>query len=121
MEWAHVFVCVGASVHERGRMRTGYTIYIAQNYFRLPQHTIRENPNFIILFPQDVKNLTHIHVDHCPYDISLLEFKQFCHGVWSNEKHNSITIDFTITPMDGKYRHNLQPVGKYHIERAVAL
>ena len=27
--------------------------YISQNYFRLPRQTIRENPNFTILFPQD--------------------------------------------------------------------
>ena len=26
------------------------------------------------------------------HDISLLEFKQFCHGVWSKE-HNFVTID----------------------------
>ena len=66
---------------------------------------IRENPNFIILFPQDVKNLTHIHADHCASDISLLEFRQFCHRVWS-EKHNFITIDLTSTPINGKYRQN---------------
>ena len=82
------------------------TIYIAQNYFRLPRHTIRENSNFIILSPQDVKNLIHIHADHCASDIALLEFKQFCHRIWSNEKHNLITIDLTSTPMDGKYRQN---------------
>ena len=45
------------------------TIYIAQNYFRLPRHTIRENSNFIILFPQDTRNLSHIHVNHCAGDI----------------------------------------------------
>ena len=59
------------------------TMYIAQKYFRLPRHTVRENLNSIILFPQDVKNLTHIHADHCASDISVSEFKQFCPGVWS--------------------------------------
>ena len=91
--------------YTRGRRNNCVTIYIAQNYFRLPRHTIRENSNFIILFPQGVKNLTHIHADHCTSDISLLEFKQFFHRVWS-EKHNFITIDLTSTPMDGKYRQN---------------
>ena len=67
--------------YTRGRHNNCDTIYIAQNYFRLPRHTIRENSNFIIQFPQDVKNLTHIHDDHCASDISLLEFKQFCHWV----------------------------------------
>ena len=52
-----------------------------------------------------MKNLTHIHVDHCAGDISPLEFKQFCHRVWS-ENHNFITIDLTRTPMNGKYRQN---------------
>ena len=77
--------------YTRGRHNNCDTIYIAQNYFRLPQHTIRENSNFI-LFPQDVKNFAHIQADHCASDISLLEFKQLCHRVWS-EKHNFITID----------------------------
>ena len=63
--------------------------------------TVRENSNFIILFAQDVKNLTHIHADHCASDISLAEFKQFCHGVL-----NFVTIDLTSTPMNGKYRQN---------------
>ena len=76
----------------RGSCNNCDTIYIAQNYF-------------IIMFPQDVKNLTHIHADHCASDISLLEFKQLCHRVWS-EKHNFITIDLSSTPMDGKYRQN---------------
>ena len=34
--------------------------YLAQNYFKLPRQTIRENANFISLFPQDFKNLNHI-------------------------------------------------------------
>ena len=59
------------------------TIYIAQNYFHLPRHTVRENSNFIILFPQDVKNLTHIHDDYCASDIPLSELKQFL--PWSME------------------------------------
>ena len=88
-----------------GRHNNCDTIYIAQNYFHLPRHTIRENSNFIILFPQDTKNLTHIHADHCAGEIPLLEFKQFCHRVWS-EEHNFVTIDLTSTPTNGKYRQN---------------
>jgi len=48
------------SYYTRGRHNNCDVIYISQNYFRLPRQTIRENANFIILFPQDVKNLTHI-------------------------------------------------------------
>ena len=91
--------------HTRGRHNNCDTIYIAQNYFRLPRHTIRENSNLIILLPQDTKNLTHIHADHCASDISLAELKQFCHGAWS-EDHNFVPIDLTSTPANGKYRQN---------------
>ena len=70
--------------YTEGRHNNCDTIYIALNYFRLPRHRVRKNSNFIILFPQDVKNLTHIHADHCARDISLLEFKQFGRRVvWS--------------------------------------
>ena len=60
---------------------------------------------FIILLPQDTKNLTHIHADDCAGDIPLLEFKQFCHRVWS-EDHNFVTIDLTSIPTNGKSRQN---------------
>ena len=80
--------------YTRGRHNNCDTIYIAQNYFRLPRQTIRENSNFIIL--------RHIHAEHCANDISLLEFKQFCHGC----KEHNLTIDLTSTPTNGKYREN---------------
>ena len=82
--------------YTRGRHNNCDTIYIAQNYFRRPRHTVRENSNFIILFSQDVKNLTHINAYHCASDISLAEFKQFCRGVWGGARaHNFLTIDRT--------------------------
>ena len=65
------------SYYTRGRHNNCDTLYITQNYFRLPRQTIRENSNFIILFPQDTKNLNHIHADHCS-DITSEEFKEFC-------------------------------------------
>ena len=39
--------------YSRGHHYNCDTIYISQNYFRLPRQTIRENSNLIILFPQD--------------------------------------------------------------------
>ena len=85
--------------YTRGRHNNCDTIYIAMNYFRLTRHTVRESLKFIILFPQNVKNLTHIHVYHCAGDTSLSEFKQFCHGVWSRRGvgQNFVTIDLTST------------------------
>ena len=50
--------------YTRGRHNNVDTIYIAQNYFRLPRQTVRENANLIMLFNQDAKNLSHIYQDH---------------------------------------------------------
>ena len=37
----------------RGRHSNVDCFYLAQNYFKLPRQTIRENANFICIFPQD--------------------------------------------------------------------
>ena len=91
--------------YTRGRHNNCDILYISQNYFRLPRHTIRENANFIILFPQDAKNLGHIHADHCS-DITKDEFKELCSKTWAI-KHNFVTIDLTSSKLNGKYRRNL--------------
>ena len=41
----------------RGRHSNIDCFYLSQNYFKLPRQTIRENANFICLFPQDLKIL----------------------------------------------------------------
>ena len=56
--------------------------YLAQNYFKLPRQTIRENANFICLFPQDVRNLNHIFDDHVGCDMTKEEFRQLCKTTW---------------------------------------
>ena len=94
--------------YTRGRHNNCDSFYIAQNYFRLPRTTVRENSNLIILFRQDNKNLSHIHADHCT-DITFENFKSFCHKVWSS-KYNFVTIDLTRPTDQGKYRHNLDQI-----------
>ena len=90
----------------RGRHSNCSCFYISQNYFSLPRNSVRENSNFIILFPQNSKSVAHIYQDHCT-DISFQEFKELCETVWS-EKYQFLTIDLTAnSPMEGKYRKNL--------------
>ena len=48
------------SYYIRGRHSNVDCFYLSQ-YFKLPRQTIRENANFICLFPQDLKNLNHIY------------------------------------------------------------
>ena len=90
--------------YTRGRHNNCDAFYISQNYFRLPRQTIRENANLIILFPQDAKNISHIHADHCT-DMEMKEFKDFCHTVWK-VRYNFVTIDLTSSKFNGKYREN---------------
>ena len=93
--------------YTRGRHNNCDTIFLSQNYFRLPRQTIRENCNLLMLFQQDAKNINHIYADHCSSaDISLEEFRNFCKHVWKT-KHAFITIDLTSSIDNGKYRKNL--------------
>ena len=43
--------------------------YLAENYFKLPRQTIRENSNFICLLKQDIKNINNIYQDHVSEDL----------------------------------------------------
>ncbi len=88
----------------RGRHNHCDIFYISQNYFKLQRQTIRENCNIIFLFPQNDKNLDHIHRDHCT-SITLTQFKDFCKEVWKT-KYNFVTLDLTRTGV-GRYRENL--------------
>ena len=92
--------------YTRGRHNNCDTFYISQSYFHLPRHSVRENMNFLVLFPQDAKNLSHIYADHCDGDMTLTEFKSFCRQVWSTN-HHFIVIDLTSDKSKGKYRKNL--------------
>ena len=61
-----------------GRHSNVDCFYLSQNYFKLPRQTIRENANFICLFPQDLKNINHIYNDHVGDDMTKEEFRKFC-------------------------------------------
>ena len=93
------------SYYTRGRHANCDCFYISQNYFALPRNSVRENSNIIILFPQNSKSVEHIYRDHCS-DISYQEFKELCNTVWG-EKFDFLTIDLTSSPLNGKYRKNL--------------
>ena len=66
----------------RGRHSNVNCFYLLQNCFKLPRQTIRENANFICLFPQDLKNINHIYSDHLDEDMSKKEFRKICCNCW---------------------------------------
>jgi hypothetical protein len=91
--------------YSRGRHNNCDTLYISQNYFSLPRNSVRENSNFIILFPQNNKSVLNIHQDHCT-DLPFEEFRNLCRKIWDT-KYNFLTLDLTTTGI-GKYRENLE-------------
>ena len=87
----------------RGRNSNVDCFYLSQNYFKLPRQTIRENANFICLFLQDLKNITHIYSDHVGEDMPEKEFRKFCRKCWE-KLHGFAVIDLTSKKDEGKYR-----------------
>ena len=77
--------------------------YLSQNYFKLPRQTIRENANFICLFPHDLKNINHIYNDRVGEDMSKEEFRKFCRTCWE-KPHSFAVIDLTSK----KVRENIE-------------
>ena len=94
------------SCYDRGRHSNVDCFYLAQNYFKLPRQTIRENANFLCLFPQDLKNLNHIFDDHVRSDMTKEELRQLCKTVWEKQ-HGFVIIDLSSKKDDGKYRSGL--------------
>ena len=78
----------------RGRHSNVDCFYLSQNYFKLHRHTIRENANFICLFPQDLKNINHIYSDHVGDDMTKEEFRKFCCECWK-KPYGFAVIDLT--------------------------
>ena len=68
---------------------------LAQNYFKLPRQTIRENSNIICLLPQDLKNLNHIFEYHVASDSIKEEFRQLCKASWEKKQHGFVIIDLS--------------------------
>ena len=88
----------------RGRHSNVDCFYLAQNYFKLPRQTIRENSNFICLFKQDLRNVREIYQDKASDDMMLEDFRKFLHECWL-KPFGFAVIDFSSEKDDGKYRH----------------
>ena len=96
-------------MYTRGRHNCIDTFYVAQNYFKIPRQTVRENTNLIFLFNQDMKNLNHIYNDHCSRDgITCKQFHEFCSGVWNSGKFKPVVLDLSRDADKGKYRRGIK-------------
>ena len=61
--------------YTRGRHNNTSSIYISQNYHKLPRQTIRSNANILILFSLPKKDLDHIYKDFISNDMELRNFE----------------------------------------------
>ena len=59
--------------------------YLPQSYFDLPERTIRNNSNKIILFNQTLKHTKNIYRDVGGYDMSYDQTKKLCRKIWEEE------------------------------------
>lgn len=89
--------------YTRGRHSNVDCFYLAQNYFKLPRQTIRENANFICLFKQDLKNINHVYQDHASDDMTPKEFRDLCKNAWE-KKFGFVVIDLSSNKFNGRYR-----------------
>jgi len=66
--------------------------YLVQTYTKVPAALIRDNANVIVLFPQNDRNLSMVHRDHCSADLTFSELKDLCLDCW-RRPYGFLTID----------------------------
>src|SRR5271156_4724779 len=86
-----------------GRHNNINIIYLAQSYFQLPKKSIRDNANYIILFPQNATDIQSLHrfVTSSDFD-KIDDFKCFCKESWK-EPYSFITIEKDNKDRDKRY------------------
>ena len=95
--------------YTKGRHNNASSIYIAQNFYKLPRQTIRSNSNLIVLFSLPNKDLQNIHQDIISTDMDWKEFSEFCKDTF-NKPHSFIVINRESDIFQGKYQSNFNRV-----------
>jgi len=86
-----------------GRHDGADCFYLTQNYFRIPNQTIRDNANMLILFSQNTKNMRAIHDSFVGGDMDFNEFRKFYNECW-DKPYGFVVIDLTSKAYEGRYR-----------------
>ena len=84
-------------------------VYIAQNYYHLPRHTIRTNANFIVLFNLDPVDTDHLYRDSgASVDFKdINKFREMCNKAWKRP-YGYLVIDKSKKDLHHKYRFQLE-------------
>lgn len=93
--------------YTRGRHNNCSSIYISQNYHKLPRQTIRSNSNCIILFSLPKKDIQNIHQDLLSNDMDFKEFKDYFSNL---NQYSYIVINKEHDIFDGKYLKNFNEI-----------
>ena len=93
----------------RGRSANCDAIYLAQNYTRLPLHTVRTNSNIMIFFKSSPLVIEQLYRNFASVDMdSIKEFKDLCKEAWKH-KYGYLVIDKSQDYKSGnKYRFKLE-------------
>jgi len=78
----------------RGRTANCDSIYLSQNYTKLPLHTVRSNSNIVIFFKSSPLVIDQLFRNYASVDMTLTEFRNICKDCWS-KKYCYLVIDLT--------------------------
>src|SRR5579863_1095680 len=96
------------SFYTRGRHNNVDSIYILQNFYKLPRQTIRSNANFMIFFKLSTRDVDNVFFDSdASVDFKNIdEFRAFCNKAWQN-KYGYVVID-KDKELNQRYRTQLE-------------
>jgi len=83
-----------ANYFTRGRTANCDSIYLSQNYTKLPLHTVRSNNNIIIFFKSSPLVVEQLFRHYASVEMELKESKEFCEKCWE-KKYSNLVIDLT--------------------------
>ena len=93
--------------YTRGRTCNCDSIYLSQNYIKLPLHTIRSNSNLVVFFKLSPQDRNQIFQKFAAMDMSKPEFNQICSQAWERD-YGYLVIDTTQKYKSGnKYRFDI--------------
>jgi len=92
----------------RGRTANCDSIYLSQNYTKLPLHTVRSYSNIMIFFKSSPLVVEQLFINYASVDMTMTEFKELCKKYWE-KKYSYLVIDLTRDYETGhKYRNKLE-------------
>ena len=95
---------------KRSRHNNLSIFIISQDYYELPNKSIRANDNIYHIFkPNNFLDVRNIYQDKASMDMTLDEFKYLTSTCW-NEKYQALTIDMTKDKFCGRYRLRLNSI-----------